>query len=193
MTPWLPLVSSLVVASVTLIGIRINNRTNRAAIAATDVREFRKWQRETVLRQCVEALETAHVAHDEFHNIWSRLSKPSMAELRGKTDEFYRKLSLSATTLEMLDAPAVSVICHDLRFQIGETQSASWFVLDHPDLEYDDLNLDDLERNVNLLDGLVDRLAAAAHDEFERLARADHPARATPIRARFLRGHRSND
>lgn len=47
-TPWLPLISSLVIATVTLTGIRINNRTNRAAIAATDVREFQKWQRGSI-------------------------------------------------------------------------------------------------------------------------------------------------
>ncbi|MFC9871721.1 hypothetical protein [Nocardia salmonicida] len=192
MTPWLPLISSLVIATVTLTGIRINNRTNRAAIAATDVREFRKWQRETILRQCVEAIETAHVAHDEFHNIWTRLSKPSVAELRGKTDEFDRKLSLSATTLKMLDAPSVSAVCRQLRSQIGETQSASWYVLDHPDLEYNDPNLDDLEKNVDLLAGLVDRVAAAAHEEFERLALTDQPARAIAIQPRFLRARRAD-
>ncbi|MBF6300196.1 hypothetical protein IU459_22000 [Nocardia amamiensis] len=58
MTSWLPLISSLVIASVTLFGIRINNRTNKAAIAAADEREYRKWQRETVLRQCAEAVES---------------------------------------------------------------------------------------------------------------------------------------
>ncbi|MFC9892127.1 hypothetical protein ACFVMC_00395 [Nocardia sp. NPDC127579] len=193
MTPWLPLISSLVIASVTLIGIRINNQTNRAAIAAADVREFRKWQRETVLRQCAEALETAHVAHDEFHNIWTRLSKPSIAELRGETDEFYRKLLLSATTLEMLDAPGVSRVCRELRDQIGETQSASWYVLDHPELDYDDPHLDELEENVDQLDALVGRLAAVAHEEFQRLARAARLEQATPIRRRFLHVRRAAD
>jgi len=114
-----------------------------------------------------------------------------MAELRGETDEFYRKLSLSATTLAMLDAPAVSAVCRQLRSQIGDTQSASWYVLDHPDLEYDDPILDDLEKHVDLLADLVDRLAAAAHEEFERLALADQPTRAIPRQAHFLRARRA--
>ncbi|MFD9992061.1 hypothetical protein ACFWXT_29575, partial [Bacillus cereus] len=67
MTPWLPLISSLVIASVTTFGILINNHTNRRAITAADERN-----QETInaAQSNVQLANTA--AGDREHDKWRR-------------------------------------------------------------------------------------------------------------------------
>ena len=57
--PWIPFLASMVVASVTLVGIWINNATNRAAIAAADARAREDWRRQAVREVATEMLTEA--------------------------------------------------------------------------------------------------------------------------------------
>ncbi|MEV6427293.1 hypothetical protein [Nocardia sp. NPDC051463] len=67
MTPWLPLLSSLVVAGVALIGVVINNRTNRGAIAAADERN------QVILAAAQRTVElTNSAAEQRGHETWRR-------------------------------------------------------------------------------------------------------------------------
>jgi hypothetical protein len=66
-TPWLPLISSLVVAGVALIGILTNNRTNRDAITAADERN------QVILTAAQRSVElTNSAAEHREHETWRR-------------------------------------------------------------------------------------------------------------------------
>ncbi|MFI5537543.1 hypothetical protein ACIA5H_14230 [Nocardia sp. NPDC051900] len=197
MTPWLPLISSLVIASVTLVGVRINNRTNRAAIAAADEREYRKWQRETVLRQCAEATETALLAHDEYHNLYLLGIKAgrgevsaAAGELVAATDEYIRKLGANIAVLNMLNARKTAEQCKEMQSIVI-------------DMYYTARNLAEDSSRGKLwgeLDGYLDTMAKlpeqfaqVANTEMHRLGQSDPGQRINPIRARFRRALRADE
>lgn len=115
-TTWLPLISAIVIASVTFAGIRINNRTNRAAITAADEREYAKWKRETVLRLCSEAVETALHAQGDFTRLAFELtSEAKAADLVEAINGYGRKLGANAAALHMLNVPKIGDACLELR------------------------------------------------------------------------------
>ncbi|MFE3196252.1 hypothetical protein ACFXHA_45155 [Nocardia sp. NPDC059240] len=114
MAQWLPLFSSLVIASVTLLGIRIANRTNRAAISAADGREHLKWQREQILKLCGESVECAYNGQIAYGRM---IYNPEDSErLAGALSILERGGSIEANAgmLQMLNAPSVSAACREL-------------------------------------------------------------------------------
>ncbi|MET7772405.1 hypothetical protein [Nocardia sp. NPDC005366] len=123
MTPWLPLISSLVIASVTIVGIRINNRTNRAAIAAADDREYSKWQRETLLRLCSEAIESALNAQGDLTQFTMVPSPDDDASIKNalkEIDGHARKIGAITPALYMLGADEVGDECLALRAMFSD-------------------------------------------------------------------------
>lgn len=181
-TPWLPLISSLVVASVALVGIRINNRTNQDAIAAANEREYRKWLRETVLKQCCEAIDTALSASDSFHDWYLSSDGTDVSPYDAAVFGYARKLSANAATLEILNAPTIAAQCNQI-------QDTLIYVLEA-------LEADDLEK-------LQEGQSHLTHDRVEltQLANAElhklgHPASDQPIkpnRVRFRRALRADE
>lgn len=78
--PWLPVVGSAVVAAVAFIGVIVSNRTNRAAITASDeraqqdrhdarTRDFRTWQRDTLLEIAAPVVQAALEGQEEYFRI----------------------------------------------------------------------------------------------------------------------------
>ena len=78
--PWLPVLGSLVVALVAFIGVIVSNRTNRAAIDASDqraeqdrhdvrTRDFRTWQRDTTLEIAAAVVQAALAGQEEYSRI----------------------------------------------------------------------------------------------------------------------------
>ncbi|MVU79489.1 hypothetical protein GPX89_19850 [Nocardia sp. ET3-3] len=180
MTVWLPLISSLVVATVTLIGIRINNRTNRAAIAAADEREYRKWQREMILRQCSEVIETATAAHDMY---WRAFDDPliTAAQLKSMTDEYMNKISTNVAVLKMLNAPTISASCSTVIDVLAELWEST---------EDDDWN-SGLTHTIDRLKASYGEVAQVASVEIHQLSLSIKADLTRPIRQRLGRFHRS--
>ncbi|MFI6368913.1 hypothetical protein ACIBG0_40080 [Nocardia sp. NPDC050630] len=186
MTSWLPLISALVIASVTLVGIRINNRTNRAAIVASDEREYRKWQREMVLRQCGEAIETALHVHDEYWRTLTDRSDKDADEIRATMDEHVAKLGVNVAMLRMLNARTVAKPCDELRdVAVALWESCESAKNGDPSNHVGDL-IEDLYR-------LRHQLAETASAELHTLGRTDGTQEISPIRARFLRARHSGE
>ncbi|MFI6369240.1 hypothetical protein ACIBG0_41855 [Nocardia sp. NPDC050630] len=186
MTPWLPLISSLVIASVTLFGIRVNNRTNSAAIAAADEREYRKWQRETVLRQCAEAIETAMIAEHAYDH-WLMGSAKDLGELKAMMLEYWRKLGANAAMLKMLNANAVADKCtHLQQFVWNVWESGEELVEQHSPDAFQDI-LGDLI-NINETRCALVQLANA---EVHQIGQRDSGNEITSMRERFLRARRT--
>ncbi|MGY2036605.1 hypothetical protein ACW9HF_15090 [Nocardia gipuzkoensis] len=185
MTSWLPLISSLVIASVTFFGIRINNRTNLAAIAAADEREYRKWQRETVLRQCGEAIETALQADHDYWHVQVRRSTKNQVELKAATEAYWRKL---VAMLRMLDADGIAESCRALQGHLYD--AFHWADLGLEDAENLDSERFELafEKDLDQLEELRQSLERAASAELRRLGRPGEKPRDSPFRTRFLRG-----
>ncbi|WP_139792047.1 hypothetical protein [Prescottella equi] len=78
--PWLPVLGSVVVALVAFVGVIASNRTNRAAIDASDkraeqdrhearTRDFRTWQRDTTLEIASAVVQAALTAQEEYERI----------------------------------------------------------------------------------------------------------------------------
>jgi hypothetical protein len=74
---WLPFITAMIGSAVALFGVFWSNRTNRRAIDSADERarddrqdardlEFRKWQRDTLLRLSDEVVAAGLEAHDEY-------------------------------------------------------------------------------------------------------------------------------
>lgn len=78
--PWLPVLGSMAVALVAFIGVVVSNRTNRAAIDASDqradqdrhdarTRDFRTWQRDTTLEISATVVQAALEGQEEYFRI----------------------------------------------------------------------------------------------------------------------------
>lgn len=78
--PWLPVLGSAIVAAAAVSGVAISNRTNRDAIRAADQRaeqdrrdartkDFKSWQRDTLLEISSSVVETALSVADEYSRI----------------------------------------------------------------------------------------------------------------------------
>ncbi|MFI6170785.1 hypothetical protein ACIBCN_28670 [Nocardia sp. NPDC051052] len=99
----------------TLIGVHTNNRTNRAAIRAADDRELRKWQREMVIRSCVDAVETALRLQGKCMNLaYPQLPLAEAEELHGLLGVDAHTIGANAATLRMLNARMVATACAEL-------------------------------------------------------------------------------
>ncbi|MEU1981962.1 hypothetical protein [Nocardia sp. NPDC019395] len=154
MTSWLPLIGSLLIASVTLIGITINNRTNNLAIAAAEEREHRKWQREAVLRLCGEAVETAlHAQADYDRLVYDILDEVQEDELRKLVEDHARKLGATAAMLHMLNARLVGdasaklqAAVTDSGFRSAATALAHRAAADEPMPHFSSTTLETLEK-----------------------------------------------
>ncbi|MFC9440279.1 hypothetical protein [Nocardia sp. NPDC057030] len=187
MTPWLPLISSLIIASVTLFGVRINNRTNRTAIFVAEEREYRKWQRETVLRQCTDAVETALTAEDAYRH-WLKDSARDLDELRAMTFEYSRKLCTNASVLEMLNAHKVAGMCTSLQQLVWSLWESGEDLVDKH-FPYDTAGFFDELVNI---DEIRCALVQFANAEVHGTGR-DSGDEISPMRARFLRAHRPSE
>ncbi|MFX0577475.1 hypothetical protein [Nocardia nepalensis] len=147
MTSWLPLLSSLIVAVVALVGVVINNRTNRDAITAADARnqttldtaqrnietsnaaaerrEQDKWRRDSILTAVSSTLETAAAVRQD---LWDTLNLK--AESVEDVDSFGKQVLESIATLNgfitrlrVLANPKIPSRCEDLVRTLTAAQS----------------------------------------------------------------------
>jgi hypothetical protein len=176
-TAWLPLISSLLVASVTLVGIRVNNRTNQKAILAADTREHHKWLRETALRQCGEAIQTALLAADEFLEWSIERSGKDLGQLRVATQEFSRKLGANISVLHMLDARKSAGHCNEMREMLVSILEEAE-ILDKAESR----RKSELFEQVGYLDELREELPHLMNAEFQQLGRSKSPQGIKPTR-----------
>ncbi|WP_433678534.1 hypothetical protein [Nocardia sp. CA-119907] len=95
MTSWLPLLSSLIVAAAALIGVLINNRTNRDAITAADERN------RTTLDAAQRNIETTHAAAQR------NIDTANAAAERREEDKWRRESILTAISSVLLAAADV--------------------------------------------------------------------------------------
>ncbi|WP_433520776.1 hypothetical protein ACQPZ2_25655 [Nocardia pseudovaccinii] len=95
MTSWLPLLSSLIVAAAALIGVLINNRTNRDAITAADERN------RTTLDAAQANIETTHAAAER------NIDNANAAAERREQDKWRRDSILTAISSVLLAAADV--------------------------------------------------------------------------------------
>jgi hypothetical protein len=94
-TSWLPLLSSLIVAAAVLIGVLINNRTNRDAITAADERN------RTTLDAAQRNIETTHAAAQR------NIDDANAAAERREQDKWRRESILTAISSVLLSAADV--------------------------------------------------------------------------------------
>ncbi|WP_433681895.1 hypothetical protein [Nocardia sp. CA-119907] len=159
----------------TLVGIGINNRTNRAAISAADEREYRKWRREMVLRQGSEALETVLLASDTLSDVLTGYSY-SGKTLDDFVDTIYeceRKLDAIGATLDMLDAHAVAKACGEIKIQMMDALDPArevWSLREARKMPIDDRPL---ETYVGILYRFRDQLSHVVNAELHRQAQSD--------------------
>ncbi|MEV0080901.1 hypothetical protein AB0H58_31200 [Nocardia neocaledoniensis] len=126
MNPWIAFFGSLIVATVALIGIAVSNRTNRAAIAATQrnveatnsaaaVREHEKWQREQILAIATKALTTAHECHGVLERDPSKITEEQRIERLHTLGSHQVALLGYAQGLLMLGANDLARECEAIR------------------------------------------------------------------------------
>lgn len=133
---WLPLITAMIIASVALVGVVVSNRTNRRAIEAADERsrtelresrdrDFRSWQRDTLLRLGDEVVEAAIDAYDEYSKAialgprWGQEDFQASMEI---IDARSRKIGANVARLRLIGAHQTADRCVALRSAINHKE-----------------------------------------------------------------------
>ncbi|WP_153338921.1 hypothetical protein [Nocardia aurantia] len=98
---WLPLAASGLVLIGAMVTLYVSNRTNRAAIAAADDREWIKWRREQLVSISNEILTAAHQAGTRLRgfSLWGSEGEVQIVEINNEMaaiPDLARKLELIA-------------------------------------------------------------------------------------------------
>ncbi|MFJ1460885.1 hypothetical protein [Nocardia sp. N2S4-5] len=122
---WLPLASSLVIASAAYTGVIVSNRTNLRAITAADAREHTKWRRETLLRLSSEAVEhalTVQACYTKLVHLPLPPDPTVFDKIRDESRNAEIALNGTAAALGMLGAAKASTACGDLYLAATDTE-----------------------------------------------------------------------
>jgi hypothetical protein len=129
--PFVGLVGALIVASAAFYGVVRSNRTNLEAIAAADrrsdtdreeqrARDFRLWQRDTLLRVGDEVVEAAAEAHEKYFEILTNGYEPSEKPL-AEVDKSVRSINAKIARLQLMGAHEAATSCAELHRAINTT------------------------------------------------------------------------
>lgn len=136
--PVLLFAASLAASGIAYLGIRKSNATNQAAITAADnraskdrtearARDFRAWQRDTLLRVGAEAMQAAYAIQDEYRAI-AHEAKPDSVLPRLDTIELEgKRIWETFTVLRLIGAHDAAEKSRSVREALGSrsVQSAS--------------------------------------------------------------------
>lgn len=136
--PALLFAASLIASGVAYVGVRRSNATNQAAITAADnrasadrveaqARDFRAWQRDTLLRLGAEAMQAAYAIQDEYRAITYKATPESVTPHLAAIEAESKRLSASFATLRLIGAHEAAEKCRRVRKALGSrsVQSAS--------------------------------------------------------------------
>lgn len=133
LTLWLPFITAMVGSAVALFGVFWSNRTNRKAIDAADARakidrqdardrDFRLWQRDTLLRLADEVVGAAIEAQDEYGKmiaLTSSLSQDDFQKMGEHIDREGRKIAANIARLGLIGAHETARKARNLRGAIN--------------------------------------------------------------------------
>lgn len=116
---------SLLASGVAFLGIRTSNATNRKAITAADNRaradrieardrDFRTWQRDTLLRISSEAIEAALNCEDDYRRI-GFMPSPMQLDSADPIEQAGRRIGVCGLQLRLVGAHEAADRCRDLR------------------------------------------------------------------------------
>ena len=164
--------ASLVASGVAFFGIRASNRTNRAAIVAADDRattdraadrdkNFRTWQRDTLLRLSSEVIEAALNCEDDYRRI-GYMPTPMTLESADPIEQAGRRIGVCGLNMRLIGAHVAADRCRDLR-SVSNSRSLLGAML-----EFHKVYLQSLDpQNVN--DAGLHATVAEKRTEFEGL------------------------
>ncbi len=133
---WLPFVVAMLGSAVALFGVFWSNRTNRRAIDAADQRaredrqdardlEFRKWQRDTLLKLADQVVEAGIEAHDEYAKLASAgtlLRNEDFNKGADIIDAQGRKIAANIARMRLIGAHETADRAADLRRAINDRE-----------------------------------------------------------------------
>jgi hypothetical protein len=133
---WLPFITAMVGSAVALFGIFWSNRTNRKAIEAADRRarddrksaqdrDFRLWQRDTLLRLADEVVAAGIEAHNEYAKmigVGSSLTSDDFMKSGGIIDAEGRKIAANIARLRLIGAHETANRAVALRSAINDRE-----------------------------------------------------------------------
>ncbi|MCA4755256.1 hypothetical protein [Mycolicibacterium fortuitum] len=123
--PVLLFVASLVATGATLFGVLKSNKTNRNAIAAADSRantdraeardrDFRQWQRDTLVRLSSEVIESALDANASYNRL-AHSTKPLDENSADSIEAAGRRVAVGGLNLRLIGAHRAADQCVNLR------------------------------------------------------------------------------
>ncbi|OBH17052.1 hypothetical protein [Mycolicibacter sinensis] len=129
---WLPFITAIVGSLVALFGIFWSNRTNRQAIDAADARsnaelresrdrDFRVWQRDTLLQIGQEVVQAAIEAQDEYGKICA-LPDDLTPDSIEPIDRHGRAVGAGTARLALIGAHDAAQRCRELRVAINDPE-----------------------------------------------------------------------
>lgn len=133
---WLPFITAIVGSAVALFGVFWSNRTNRKAIDAADARakadrqiahdrDFRLWQRDTLLRLADEVVGAAIEAHNEYTKMMAlahTLDEDGFNTLGTNIDVAGRKIAANIARLGLIGAHQTAERAKVLRATINDSE-----------------------------------------------------------------------
>jgi hypothetical protein len=137
LTLWLPFIIAMVGSAVALFGVFWSNRTNRKAFDAADKRaeadrqmaqdrDFRLWQRDTLLRLADDVVAAGIEAHNEYGKMIAlapSLSREDFKKMGELIDGEGRKIAANIARLGLIGAHETARRAVNLRSAINNQES----------------------------------------------------------------------